>query len=123
MARILVVEDEPHIARVMAMWLAQHGHSIVEAPNGAEALEVLKRQEVDLIISDMNMPVLDGLGLIKAVREQLHLSIPFMLLTARCDQAKLTERLAPYKVEFYPKPFVPSRLVADIEQVLHTVST
>ena len=118
MARILIVEDEAHIRRVMSIWLERHGHQILHAVDGAMALQVLERDEVDLIISDMNMPGLDGLELIKAVREERRLEVPFLLVTARCDQSRLAGRLAPYNVKLYPKPFVPSRLVEDIELVL-----
>lgn len=122
MARILIVEDEAHIARVLAMWLARHGHEVLEASNGVEALETLAVEEVDLVITDMNMPTLDGLGLIKAVREERGLTFPILLLTARCDQAELVTRLEPYDVGIIPKPFVPSRLVADIGDLLGTVA-
>lgn len=118
MARILLAEDEAHIVRVLSLWLTRHGHDIVEACNGMAALEVLRKESVDLIISDMNMPLLDGLGLVRAVREELRLDVPIILLSARCDQSSLCERLTPYRVQTYPKPFVPSRLVADIEQML-----
>ena len=118
MARILIVEDEAHIGRVMSMWLEHHGHQILHAADGAIALQVLEREEVDLIISDMNMPVLDGLGLVKAVRDERRLEVPFLLVTARCDQSTLARQLEPYEVKLYPKPFIPSRLVADIERVL-----
>ncbi len=118
MGRILIVEDEAHIARVMTMWLERHGHEIIHASNGTTALDVLSRESVDLIISDMNMPGLDGLGLVKAVREDRQRTLPILLVTARCDQAKLAEELEPYDVRLYRKPFVPSRLVADIERML-----
>lgn len=118
MAKILVVEDEAHIARVMTMWLTRHGHEIVVAANGRLALDVLDREEVDLIISDMNMPVLDGLGLITAVRNERGLRIPILLVTARCDQRALATQLEPLNVKLCPKPFVPSRLVSDIEELL-----
>lgn len=118
MAKILVVEDEAHIARVMAMWLTRHGHEIVEAANGRVALDVLDREEVDLIISDMNMPMLDGLGLAMAVRNERGLRMPILLVTGRCDQRALATQLEPLNVKICPKPFVPSRLVADIEELL-----
>jgi two-component system chemotaxis response regulator CheY len=118
MAKILIVEDEAHIVRVMSMWLERHGHQIRQAPNGAAALDVLGRESVDMIISDINMPLLDGLGLVKAVRNERRLDIPILLVSARCDQAKLAEQLEPYDVRLYPKPFVPSRLVGDIERML-----
>lgn len=118
MARILIIEDEAHIARVLVLWLKRHHHEVLEACNGIEALELLSTQTVDMIISDMNMPLLDGLGLVKKVREELRLEMPIMLLSARCDQSNLAEKLAPYRARLLPKPFVPSRLMADIEEVL-----
>lgn len=121
MARILIVEDEAHILRVMAMWLGRHGHDILEASDGRAALDIVEHEAVDLIITDMNMPVLDGLELIEAVRLQHALDIPVLLLSARCDQVALAERVKPFDVCLYPKPFVPSRLVADIEQLLTAV--
>ena len=115
MLRILIVEDEAHILRIMSLWLARNGYEILEAENGAVALEILDREHVDIIISDMNMPRMDGLELVRLVREQRKLDAPFLLMTARCDQNALRERLRPYRVQLYPKPFVPSRLVAEID--------
>lgn len=118
MARILIAEDEVHILRVTSMWLSRHGHEILEATNGAEALKLLETECVDLIISDMNMPIIDGLGLVRAVRNDHGLTVPFLLLTARCDRVELAARMEPFSVHLYPKPFVPSRLVADIDRLL-----
>jgi len=116
--KILVVEDEAHILRVMSIWLTRHGHEVLEAANGHAALAMLDGADVDMIISDMNMPVLDGLGLVKEVRNKRALEVPFLLLTARCDQNMLTQQMRPYRVQVYPKPFVPSRLVADVDRLL-----
>lgn len=118
MAKILIIDDEAYIARVLTLWLTQHHHEVLEAGNGLEALDILISQPVDLIISDMNMPLLDGLGMVKRVREELHLDLPIILLSARCDQSNLAEKLAPYQARLFPKPFVPSRLMADIEATL-----
>lgn len=115
MPRILIVEDEAHILRIMSLWLARHGYEILEAENGAVALDILDREHVDIIISDMNMPRIDGLELVRLVREQRKLDTPFLLMTARCDHDALREKLRPYRVQLYPKPFVPSRLVAEID--------
>ncbi len=120
MPRILIADDEAYIVRVISMWLRRHGYDILEASDGAMALDVLDSQTVDLIISDMNMPRIDGLELVRIVREERGLDVPFMLLTARCDQEKLFRQMEPYDVHLYPKPFVPSRLVADIARLLNT---
>ncbi len=115
MLRILIVEDEAHILRIMSLWLARNGYEILEAENGAVALDILDREHVDIIISDLNMPRIDGLELVRLVREQRKLDAPFLLMTARCDHDVLREKLRPYQVQLYPKPFVPSRLVAQID--------
>ena len=118
MTKILLVEDEAHIIRIMSLWLNRHGYEILEATNGAEALSILDRESVDVIISDLNMPVMDGFELVRVVRDERGLQIPYLLLSARCDQEKLSDRLKTYKVHLYPKPFAPSRLVAEIQRLL-----
>ncbi len=123
MPKILIADDEAYIVRVIAMWLRRHGYDTVEASDGAQALEILDHQTVDLIISDMNMPEVDGLELVRVIREERGLDVPILLLSARCDQEKLSEQMEPYHVHLYPKPFVPSRLVADIERLLNSAVT
>lgn len=120
MARILIVEDEPHLLRVMSMWLARNGHEVLESSDGIEALEVLDRERVDLIVSDVNMPRLDGIELMRTVREERALEIPCVLLSARCDHARLQDAIKTFNVQLYPKPFSPSRLVAQISHLLDT---
>ena len=122
MAKILIADDDAHIVRVLAMWLKRHGHEVVTAKNGEDALATLSAcagsESVDLIISDMNMPVLDGIGLAKAVRGKVGATIPVIVLTARCDQERLNEQLKSYGVRVYPKPFLPSQLVVEINLLL-----
>lgn len=122
-ATILIVEDEAHIAHILCIWLERHGYRTLKAPNGAVALELLRQgdETVDAIISDANMPVLDGMSLLRAIRDDLGLSLPFLLLTARCDQAMLAETLASLNVNIYPKPFMPSRIVEEIQRLLEAV--
>lgn len=121
MATILLVEDEVHILRVMSLWLTRHGHRVVEACDGADAMEKITQTKVDIIVSDMNMPKMTGLELIQWVREDHNLSVPFILVTARCDQTSLRKSVEPYGVQLYSKPFIPSQLVRDIEQALASV--
>ncbi len=114
MAKILIVDDDAHIVRVLSMWLGRHGYDVVTARDGGSALAALDGDEVDMIISDINMPFLDGVGLAKAVRAKSGPAIPILMLTARCDQARLSEQLAAYGVRVFPKPFLPSQLVVEI---------
>src|SRR3972149_6128285 len=115
MAKILIVDDDAHIVCVLSMWLSRHGYEVVTARNGEAALATLDREEIDMIISDMNMPFLDGVGLAKAVRAKSGPTIPILMLTARCDQERLSEQLAAYGGRVYPKPFLPSQLVVEIK--------
>lgn len=118
MAKILIVDDDAHIVRVLSMWLDRHGYAVVTARNGGAALATLEREEIDVIISDMNMPFLDGVGLVKAVRAKGGPTIPILMLTARCDQERLNEQFAAYGVRVYPKPFLPSQMVVEINRLL-----
>ena len=118
MAKILIADDDAHIVRVLSMWLQRHGHEVATAVNGEAALATLNRETVDMIITDMNMPIVDGIGLAKAVRAKYGATIPILVLSARCDQERLNEQLAVYGVRVYPKPFLPSRLVVEINRLL-----
>lgn len=104
------------------MWLGRHGHEVTIARDGGEALKQVGRHDVDLVISDMNMPVMDGLALAKELRGQGR-ELPFVLLTARCDQDALTEQLHRFRINVYPKPFFPSKLVTEINRLLGLIPT
>lgn len=118
MARILIAEDDPHMMRVLSMWLARHGHDVLEASDGERARELLADTDVDLVVSDVNMPRVTGLELVEWLREHKEATIPVVVLSSRCDQLAISERLKPHKVRVHPKPFSPSRLMVEIEQLL-----
>jgi len=123
MATILLADDDAHTLRVLELWLSRHGHRVLEASDGAKALETLAGQKVDMLISDVNMPGVNGLELLKAVRTRLGLVMPIILLSSRCDQTALQEQVKPLHAKLYPKPFVPSRIVAEIQRLLEATST
>ncbi len=123
MARILIADDDAHIVRVMSIWLDRHGYDTVTVRNGVDALATIDQGGVDLVITDMNMPLLDGRGLVRKTREHGHTDLPLLLMTARCDQEGLIEQLSAYDVHVFPKPFVPSKLVEEIDRLLRLVST
>jgi|CXWL01.1.fsa_nt_gi DNA-binding response OmpR family regulator len=118
MAKILIADDDAHIARVMSIWLSRHGHTTLCVSNGRQALDLIKAQPVDMVISDMNMPEMDGLGFVKALREFAGDRLPVIVLSARCDQRELMDALSSYGVKVYPKPFLPSYIVAEIHRLL-----
>jgi len=118
MGRILVVEDDAHILRVTVLWITRHGYEVVQAVNGADAQAILRAQPVDMVISDINMPVMGGLELLRFVRTEIDAAIPYILLSSRCDQEEIVESIASLNARLFPKPFVPSQLVAEIERLL-----
>ena len=118
MAKILITDDDAHIVRVMAIWLKRQGYDTITAHNGRDALDIVEQQQIDLVISDMNMPVLNGLELTREIRKRGFDAIPIILLTARCDQDTLAKQLRVYNAQVAPKPFVPSQLVEQINELL-----
>lgn len=118
MAKILLAEDDAHTIRVMQLWLARHKHVVIESNNGREALDRLRSMSVDLLISDVNMPVMGGLELVRAVRRELGLGVPILMFSSRCDHADLADQVRDLSVNLYPKPFVPSKLVQRIEELI-----
>ena len=118
MARILVVEDDAHIMRLLSIWLARNGHDVVEATNGLIAVEECQRAPFDLIVSDVNMPGMDGISLVRWLRVERKSEVPIILLSSRSDQSTIAEEVKPLGVCVQPKPFSPSRLMVDIDREL-----
>ncbi len=110
MSRILVAEDDPHILRLISMWLRRQGHEVLEARNGLIALDLSAGHPVDVLITDVNMPGLDGLGLVEATIRDKRVRRGVIVLTNRWDHGEIRDRLAQWNVEVLPKPFSPSRL-------------
>ncbi len=86
--RVMIADDSQTMRMLLLFHLIKMlpGIKITEAVNGADALEKLKLQPVDLILTDMNMPQMDGAGLITAVRQELHSSTPIIIITTRGEQ-------------------------------------
>lgn len=82
MFRILVVEDNKSLLMLMKARLEQAGYKALKAQNGQEALEILEEQQVDLIISDIMMPLMDGFELIESLREA-NINLPILMVTAK----------------------------------------
>jgi CheY-like chemotaxis protein len=103
MATILVIDDEPVVADLLADLLAEAGHAVVTATNGAEGLQRAQDIRPDLIISDVMMPKLDGHGLARAIAASpLLRATPLVLMSAGPARPN---SLDPPVVAFLPKPF------------------
>jgi DNA-binding response OmpR family regulator len=118
MATIVLAEDDVHIIRVVSMWLKQHRHQVFEAPNGKRALELARAQQCDVLITDVNMPLMDGIELVKTCAAEGLPRLGAVMLTSRCDQSDIVDSLQGLRVVFHPKPFSPSRLVVEVEELI-----
>jgi len=117
MSRILVAEDDPHILRLISMWLKRQGHDVQEARNGLSARDLLMAEPVDVLVSDVNMPGMDGLELIEAVAGEGCVQRGIVVLTNRWDHVSIRDQLAEWDVHVLPKPFSPSRLSELVESL------
>ena len=93
MATIVVAEDDVHITRVVSMWLKRNRHVVLEAINGRDALHLVRTHRPDLLLTDVNMPVMDGIELVSVCAEEGLLKAGVLVLTSRCDQAEIQDRL------------------------------
>ena len=117
--KILIVDDFATMRKIIRNILTQLGFkNILEADDGTTALEILKKEKVDLIISDWNMPKMSGIELLKAVRSDENLKdIPFVMVTAEAQKENILEAIK-YKVNQYiVKPFTPETLKEKLEKV------
>ena len=100
--RVLIVDDEPDIRATVSAMLEIEGYEVDEAANGADALQVMERQEPDLILLDMRMPVLDGWAFAREMRSRGHVT-PIVVMTAARDAARWASEIA--AAAFVSKPF------------------
>ena len=119
--KVLVVDDFATMRRIVKGVLKQLGFSkIVEAQDGNDALDVLKKEKVGLIVSDWNMPNMTGLDLLKAVRGDDGLKgIPFVMVTAEGMKENVVEAVKAGVTNYIVKPFTPETFSEKIQAVFN----
>lgn len=110
MAKILVCDDDKDIVEAIDIYLTQEGYEVLKAYDGDEAIKVLKRNEVDLLIMDVMMPRLDGIRATLKIRENM--SLPIIILSAKSEDADKILGLNIGADDYMTKPFNPLELVA-----------
>ena len=114
--KILVVDDEPPIRKLLRMGLSTQGYEILEAPNGKTALELLS-QKPDLVILDLGLPDIQGLELLRTMRARSE-SVPIVVLSSRGDEAGKVEALDLGADDYVTKPFGMDELLARMRAAL-----
>lgn len=115
-AKILVVDDEPQIRRVMRTTLTSRGYVIVEARSGGQALEIMRSERPDLIVLDVNMPDMSGLEVCREIRRQS--DVPIVMLTVRDSEQDKVLALDAGADDYVVKPFGIEELLARMRAAL-----
>jgi DNA-binding response OmpR family regulator len=118
---VLVIDDEPRIARLVRDYLDRAGFRVVEAHDGIEAMEAFRNHRPDLLIVDLGLPGLDGLDVIRQVRSGS--DVPIIVLSARSDETDRVVGLELGADDYVVKPFGPKELVARVRALLRRVET
>lgn len=119
MKRILAVDDSPSMREMVNITLSGAGFDVTQAANGEEALSAARAQSFDLVLSDVNMPRMDGICLIRALRaEAAYRHTPILMLTTESSADSKREGKAAGATGWIVKPFDPEQLVATMQRVL-----
>ena len=116
---ILSVDDSASIRQMVKITLAGAGYGVVEACDGAEGLSKAKGAPVHMVITDLNMPNMDGLALIRELRKlSAYKGVPIIFLTTESDEAKKKEAKAAGATGWITKPFKQEQLLAVVKKVI-----
>lgn len=117
--KILIVDDSESIREVVSFTLENEGFEVLIADDGTDALKFLDGREIDMIITDLHMPQMDGITLIKQVRQmEPYTRIPILFLTTESQTSKKMEAKEAGATGWIIKPFVPAKLIAALNKVL-----
>ena len=116
---ILVVDDSPTIRQMVEVTLKSVDYAVTTAQDGQEALEICKYTRFDFVLTDQNMPRMDGLTLIKSLRAMsTYARVPIVMLTTEAGDAIKSQGKAAGATGWMVKPFDPSKLLAVLKKVL-----
>lgn len=118
MAKILVVDDSASMRQMVKFSLEASGHSIVEAADGKSGLNTAKLAQFDLVLTDVNMPIMDGFELTKELRKLPSFKFtPIIMLTTESDSNKKMQGKAAGVTGWIVKPFQPEKLIAIVNKL------
>lgn len=119
MPRILAVDDSPSMRQMVSTTLTSAGYDVEQAADGVEALELAGKQRFDLVITDVNMPNMDGITLVRELRSKPDYKfVPLLILTTEATAERKQQGKNAGATGWLVKPFNPDRLLATIAKVL-----
>jgi two-component system, chemotaxis family, chemotaxis protein CheY len=117
--RILAVDDSASMRQMVSFTLKSAGFDVAEAEDGVAALDLARKEKFNLVLADVNMPNMDGIALIKALRAEADYKFtPMLMLTTESGSDKKLEGKAAGATGWIVKPFNPEQLIATIQKVL-----
>jgi DNA-binding NtrC family response regulator len=119
MAKILIVDDEESVRRIIGIQLKRLGHESFEAPDGPEALEILKKQAIETVVTDLKMPKMDGLELLQRLRKS-HPEIPVIMMTAHGTIDTAVEAMKRGAFDYVTKPFNQAEFLETIQRAIRS---
>jgi len=111
--KILIVDDEPAILRFLRVGLGNQGYMVLEAENGQKALDAARSKQADIVVLDLGLPDIDGLEVIKRIRDAGFV-VPIIVLSSRNDEAAKVQALDSGADDYVTKPFGIEELLARI---------
>jgi two-component system, chemotaxis family, chemotaxis protein CheY len=119
MARILIVDDVTPIRDIVISILQKRGHRIFEAKNGDEALRIAREKKVHMVLTDVNMPGMDGISMIERMRGlENYKSVPIIVLAKDAKDSNIERAKAAGAIDWVSKPFTEDSLVNKVNQIL-----
>jgi two-component system alkaline phosphatase synthesis response regulator PhoP/two-component system response regulator VicR len=117
--KILAVDDEKHIVRLVQINLQKEGYDVITASNGQEALDKIASEKPDMVIMDVMMPQMDGFEALKTLKSQPETAeLPVIMLTAKAQDADVFEGWKSGADLYLTKPFNPSELMSFVKRIL-----
>ena len=117
MGRVLVVDDERAMCEFLKVLLEKQGHGVIAANDGEQALKMVEQQPPDLVISDVRMPKVDGIGLLAGIRER-HPDLPVILITAYASSDSTIQAMRLGADDYITKPFRIDEIRLVVEKAL-----
>lgn len=116
---ILIVDDDIINLKLAGMILGQYGYEVHQAKSGLDAIGFLRRQKVDLILLDVEMPMMNGMKTLEKIRNDKRLAgIPVIFLTAAADTETVVEACRLEAADYIKKPFIPEQLLERVRKAL-----
>ena len=119
MATILTVDDSPSVRQMVKLVLGSSGHAVTEASDGADGLAKASAQKFDLILTDLNMPVMNGIDMIRGLRKLPAMNgVPIVFITTESDDGAKQEAKSAGATGWITKPFKPEQLHAVVARLV-----